>query len=188
MAEPIAGDVRHLDAMLAPFEQPYRLNLGCGWDHRDGYIDVDVDPVFEPDLVLDLSQRPWPLPDRCAEEVIMRNVLEHMDDPVAVAREIHRILVPGGRWVVRVPHKDSRQAVGDWTHKTFWTRHRMEWITDPNRGGWSHAGDVNFELVKLEGGTRLSKFKHLRGWREWWNWFECAPIEAVYVRADPSDR
>ena len=33
---------------------PRRLNLGCGFDHRDGYLNVDIKPEHEPDLLADI--------------------------------------------------------------------------------------------------------------------------------------
>jgi SAM-dependent methyltransferase len=40
------------------------------------------------------------LPDRCCDAVFLRNVWHHLGDPDAIARDIQRALVPGGRLVV----------------------------------------------------------------------------------------
>lgn len=44
------------------------------------------------------------------DEVILWHVLEHLPDPLGTMVEIHRILKPGGRFVVAVPNFASRQA------------------------------------------------------------------------------
>ena len=44
-----------------------------------------------------------PIPDQSFEAVINTQVLEHVADPLAVLREIHRVLVPGGRFFLTVP-------------------------------------------------------------------------------------
>lgn len=44
--------------------------------------------------------RQVPLADASADQVVIRFLLEHVDDPVAVLRSAHRILRPGGRIVV----------------------------------------------------------------------------------------
>jgi ubiquinone/menaquinone biosynthesis C-methylase UbiE len=43
---------------------------------------------------------PLELPDACAEVVVSNCVINHAPDKGAVYREIHRVLVPGGRFVV----------------------------------------------------------------------------------------
>jgi hypothetical protein len=56
---------------------PTRLNFGCGYDKRDGYLNVDSDPACQPDLLLadnDLSG----IPREHFEEVLARDVLEHI--------------------------------------------------------------------------------------------------------------
>jgi predicted SAM-dependent methyltransferase len=53
-----------------------KLNLGCGFDHRAGYLNVDMHPFTNPDLVadvLDLSM----LPAATYDEIIAQDVLEH---------------------------------------------------------------------------------------------------------------
>jgi SAM-dependent methyltransferase len=81
-----------------------RLNLGCGTFRKPGWLNVDADARVEPDLVLDLEQRPWPWPDGRFACIEIAHVLEHLQDPFATMTELHRILRPGGSLRVRVPH------------------------------------------------------------------------------------
>ena len=55
---------------------PSRLNFGCGYDKRAGYLNVDVDPACQPDLLIkdgDYSA----IPHDHFEEIYARDVLEH---------------------------------------------------------------------------------------------------------------
>jgi SAM-dependent methyltransferase len=44
-----------------------------------------------------------PLPDRCFDAIVNTQMLEHVAEPAAVLREIHRLLIPGGRFFLTVP-------------------------------------------------------------------------------------
>ena len=81
-----------------------KLNLGCGRFPLAGYINVDADPVARPDVLHDLERFPYPFAPSSVEEIEASHVLEHLSDPFAAVAEWHRILAPGGRLVVRVPH------------------------------------------------------------------------------------
>ena len=61
------------------------------------------------DLVCDLTQ-PLPLPDARFDTVVFSDVLEHMPDPMAIWREMCRVLAPGGRIVLNVPFYYSVHA------------------------------------------------------------------------------
>ncbi|MCB0972126.1 MAG: methyltransferase domain-containing protein [Acidimicrobiales bacterium] len=81
-----------------------RLNLGCGFDHREGYVDVDFAPKHEPDLLADVRHLPMIDTGSC-EEVFASDVLEHLPraDVVPALREWGRVLREGGTLVARVP-------------------------------------------------------------------------------------
>jgi predicted SAM-dependent methyltransferase len=56
-----------------------KLNLGCGSDYRQGYINVDrVSGVA--DVVHDLNVFPYPWSDNSVDEIVARHILEHLED------------------------------------------------------------------------------------------------------------
>jgi hypothetical protein len=94
-----------------PFEPdayPARLNLGCGYDRREGYLNVDLNDFHAPDLVGDVRSLPM-LPAGRYQEIVAQDVLEHLeraDGPVALA-EWARLMAPGGVLRLRVPDLPS---------------------------------------------------------------------------------
>lgn len=85
-----------------------KLNLGCGLDYKQGWVNIDAVAEVEPDLVQDLLQ-PLPFKNGQASEVLAQDIFEHFtkEDGRAVMAEIARVLVDGGTATFRVPHIDS---------------------------------------------------------------------------------
>ncbi|ELZ94996.1 hypothetical protein C440_07967 [Haloferax mucosum ATCC BAA-1512] len=94
---------------------PLKLNLGCGDDIKQGWLNVDYRPgemgvqgdVVEPDEIHDLNETPWPWPDDSAERILLDNVLEHLVDPVEAILEAIRVLAPGGRLEIVAPYPNN---------------------------------------------------------------------------------
>ncbi|MDB5426113.1 MAG: hypothetical protein JWP28_722 [Phenylobacterium sp.] len=93
-----------------------KLNLGCGFDKREGWLNVDGFAACEPDRLLDIEATPWDLETNAFEHILMKHVLEHVgaEFPVfaAVMRELYRVAAPGGLVEIHVPHV---------RHDTFWS-------------------------------------------------------------------
>lgn len=88
-----------------PEQFPKRINLGCGWDVRPGYLNVDLHGSHNPDLVADVCDLHM-LPDAFYDEVVAQDVLEHLqrEQALPALREWARITRPGGTLVLRVPN------------------------------------------------------------------------------------
>src|SRR5688500_12400690 len=84
-----------------------KLNLGCGTDIRPGFVNLDSIALPGVDVVHDLDVLPLPFPDAQFDEVLCKDVLEHVDYPPLLG-EIHRVMKPGGRLTVESPHYSSR--------------------------------------------------------------------------------
>jgi len=81
-----------------------KLNIGCAGYKKPGYINLDWQSIVEPDINHDLNTFPYPFQDNSFELVEASHILEHLDRPFEVMKELHRILKPGGRLLIRVPH------------------------------------------------------------------------------------
>jgi SAM-dependent methyltransferase len=81
-----------------------KLNLGCGEFAKEGYINVDYYSAVEPDVRHNLNVFPYPFDDNQFDLIEADHLLEHLDSPFNVMKELYRIAKPGGRIVIRVPH------------------------------------------------------------------------------------
>jgi hypothetical protein len=104
----IVARVGHPEQPFDPAAHPARLNLGCGYDKRDGFLNVDLNDFHTPDLVGDVRSLPA-LPSARYTEIVAQDVLEHLeraDGPVALA-EWRRLAAPGAALRLRVPDLPS---------------------------------------------------------------------------------
>jgi len=57
-----------------------KLNLGSGKFPKNGYINRDLDKDLNADIIHNLDDYPWPLPDNHFEIIEMDHILEHLVD------------------------------------------------------------------------------------------------------------
>src|ERR1700716_3651812 len=119
-----------VDSMSSPsVDMRSVLNLGCGNKHIAGAVNVDAVASTEPDVVHDLNQRPWPLPDAQFSEVHAYDVIEHLDDVVKTMEEIHRVCRNGAVVLITVPHFSSANAFTDPTHRHYFGSRTFHYVT-----------------------------------------------------------
>ncbi len=108
------------------------LDVGAGgaWlgDHFDNYTGIDVSPEAVEaarsrgrQVLLVDSDEPLPFDDGSFDGVVVKDVLEHVEDPVALVREVRRVLAPGGRAFASSPDA-QRWVWDDYTHRRPFTR------------------------------------------------------------------
>lgn len=90
---------------------------------------VDADPTAiaqastsERALEADLDAGPLPYPDGMFDAVLAKDIFEHVRFPGPLAREIHRIMKPGGVLIASVVMARPRRVWADYTHLRGFTR------------------------------------------------------------------
>ncbi|MBN1918076.1 MAG: methyltransferase domain-containing protein [Verrucomicrobia bacterium] len=167
------------------------LHLGCGKSARTGCLNVDRIELPGVDVVWDLNRRPWPFAAGVWHDVIAHHVFEHLDDLVQSIRELHRILAPGGRAEIRVPHMAGWGAWNDITHRHFLTRRSFDYFTRGHR--WNYYYDFAFSTVRCHNvfgigrsaclNTLMNPLVNTPAY-DWWLWklIPCAEVEVLLVK------
>lgn len=124
-----------------------RLNLGCGSDIRQGYVNLDRVSLPGVDVAHDLEKLPLPFEDGSFDEILCQDVLEHLDY-VPLMRELHRILVPGGTLVIRVPHFTAVNNFIDPSHKKMFSFRTFEYFVPNCPYSREYYYDFQFTCIK----------------------------------------
>lgn len=96
------------------------LNLGCGRDYRDGFVNVDHQPDIPVRIKVDEDvdlNGPWPWDDNSVDKILANNIFEHLDDMMHVMAESHRVLKPDGAIQIMGPADDGPNWCAGPTHK-----------------------------------------------------------------------
>jgi predicted SAM-dependent methyltransferase len=121
-----------------------KLNLGCGYRKVSGYVNVDNDPLCEPDIVADLETKlPWD--DNSIDEIFLDHVLEHIGQDTRtyfnIWQEFYRILRDEAVIMISVPHYNHDHFHHDPTHVRVVTPIGIDMFNQRN----------NYETIKAGG-------------------------------------
>jgi SAM-dependent methyltransferase len=108
------------------------LDVGCGgaWlgDHFNDYTGIDVSPEAVEaarsrghQVLLVNGDEPLPFEEASFDGVVLKDVLEHVKEPVALVRDVRRVLRPGGTVFASSPDA-QRWVWDDYTHRRPFTR------------------------------------------------------------------
>lgn len=107
-----------------------QLNLGCGTDRKEGWVNLDYNPDYHPDVVHDFDVLPYPFENEQFERIYCSHVLEHVKDLFGTLDELLRILKKGGVIHVRVPHFSNGNGYNDLTHRRFFGWYTFRQMVD----------------------------------------------------------
>ena len=139
-----------------------KLNLGCGFDKRSGFINADNFEDCNPDVKIDIEATPWIFDDNSFDYILMKHVLEHVGSSFDlfknIMQELYRVISSNGLIEIHVPHYRHDTWWSDPTHVRAFTpltftmmskKKNDEWIE--NRSNYtmlSYLLGVDFELVQ----------------------------------------
>lgn len=130
-----------------------RLNIGCGFKRRDGYVNADAWAGCEPDVRFAADTDTWPFADSSVSAVLFEHSMEHMGETAGAFRhliqELYRVCADGARVDVIVPHWRHDNFSNDPTHVRIVTPVTLRML-DRHRNHESRlAGDSETQLGHL---------------------------------------
>lgn len=95
-----------------------KIDFGCGKNKKEGFLGVDVLDFEGVDYVFNAGKDLFPFEDNSVEEAHASHFIEHLTGPERIhfVNELYRVLIPGGKFTMIVPHWNSCRAYGDLTH------------------------------------------------------------------------
>lgn len=126
------------------------IELGCGNAKTPGAFGIDFNINSQADLIHNLDVFPYPLQDEVADEVICRDVLEHLEHFVAAVEEIWRICKPGALVEITGPFMSSVNFYSDPTHKRAFTSRTFDYFIEGTEVRKHRYSTATFELVSVE--------------------------------------
>lgn len=140
-----------------------KYNLGCGFDTKKGYINVDYDKIVKPDIVKDLSSNNWSSGLEKADYIEAYHILEHLEDTETFLLNCKNLLKKGGILHIKVPCCFNTNGFEDPTHKKFFTPesfHHLSINIHYRHYNTSKKCDLFLLEKKLYFSSRLDKIKH----------------------------
>jgi SAM-dependent methyltransferase len=110
------------------------LDVGCGIGDflrfRNGTYGTDINPnvvafchKYGQNVTL-MEKNILPYSAREFDGIVLDNVLEHIDQPILLLKEIHRVLRPNGRLIIGVPGCKGFESDAD--HKIFYDAKKLK--------------------------------------------------------------
>lgn len=158
-------------AMLAKELTGSFLDVGCGTQPYRPYFEhikdrkaCDYDPG-RGDVDFGCPADKIPLPDESLDSILCTEVLEHVPDPLAVWKEFHRLLRPGGKVLLTTPmYWPPHELPYDFYR---YPQHGLRWLVKesgfellnlvPRGGPWAMWGQVTVHAM-----PRIMRFRFQR--------------------------
>jgi 2-polyprenyl-3-methyl-5-hydroxy-6-metoxy-1,4-benzoquinol methylase len=190
---PRAATLRDVIRRFLPTRRDARvLDLGCGhgallyFARQAGYVNVagidasreqvaeaqrlGIEGIQQGDVLATLAT----LPVSCQDVVVAFDVIEHFtkNELLAFVDEVHRVLKPGGRWLIHTPNGESPFVgairYGDFSHELAFTQVSLSQLllsSGFSRAEFFESGPV---AASLKGVVRVVLWRMIRlGLRLW---------------------
>jgi|TARA_R100001530_G_scaffold101713_1_gene70769 hypothetical protein len=143
-----------------------KLNLGCGFNKREDYINVDCNEYCMPDIEVDLDKTEWPWGDDSVDAVDLTHTLEHLGETTAeffhVMKELYRVCKSGTVIDIAVPHPMHHAFMDDPTHVRPITPDCLDMFNKKHNSDDIKAGGYESKLgIMLGIDLRIAGVKYL---------------------------
>lgn len=153
-----------------------RLDIGCGDNKQDGFVGIDIRELDSVDIVHDLEEFPWPLPDESVVLAVCTHVVEHIEPHGGVfmdfMNEAWRVLKPDAELAIIAPYCTSPGFYQDPTH-----------CNPVSERTWAY-----FDPLETRFGGQLYRIYKPKPWKIKVNtWHGSGNLEAVLIKRREDD-
>ena len=142
------------------------LDLACGTNKQPGCLGMDMRDVKGVDIVHNMEDIPWPLPDDTFDLIIASHIVEHLKPWLMfdIFNEIWRVMQVGGRLMIVTPYAMAPSFHQDPTHIHGWVEATPTYFDPEHPSGlyeiyepkpwkidictWHHDNNLEICLVK----------------------------------------
>lgn len=127
-----------------------KLNVGCGKDIMDGWVNMDIANLIGVDLVADVEDH-IPLEDSTVDEFYLSHLIEHIENPLIAMEELYWVAKPDAKMTIRCPYGSSDDAWEDPTHKRPYFLNSFGYFSQPFywRADYHYRADWKCEEISL---------------------------------------
>lgn len=93
-----------------------KLNLGCGRNPMEGFVNIDRASLPGVDVVCDLETASLPFDDGTVTEIVGVDLIEHITNAMGLMAELWRVAAPDATCTFVLPYGSSDDAWEDPTH------------------------------------------------------------------------
>ena len=149
-----------------------KINLGSGYKRIDGFLNIDDDPLVEPDFLCNVEKDKLPLEDNSVEEIRAHHILEHIGAGfIPLMQELYRVAKHGCILDIVVPHHFHDNFYSDPTHCRPITVGGM----------YMFCQKTNKEHIEAYGSSSGMGLKYNVNWEMVWLDFEYDQFDAEMV-------
>lgn len=140
---------------------PKKLNLGCGLDKKTDFLNVDLNPSHDPELLCDVTNLVQ-LPDNYYTYILANDILEHIprNKCLYTLKEWNRLLQKGAILEIQVPNIIGLLKL--FTQKEYQNINAQEELSRCLYGSQNYTGDYHFNGftdITIEHNLQQSGFK-----------------------------
>lgn len=81
-----------------------KLQFGSGYKYKKGFVNIDLLPETNPDIVMDLDKERLPFSDESVDFITSEFLFEHLRNFEFVLRECHRVMKKGSSMYMMLPY------------------------------------------------------------------------------------
>ncbi|MCK4462822.1 MAG: class I SAM-dependent methyltransferase [Candidatus Omnitrophica bacterium] len=126
-----------------------KLDIGCGKNKvSEDFIGLDIKKPA--DIVMDVSEKKLPFGNESVDEIYSSHLLEHVENPVFVLKEIYRVLKKDGMLTLQYPHFTDYRAHNQY-HRFFLSGAILDFYDEKSRVMVSKKlEDARFKIIKKQ--------------------------------------